>query len=134
MRVETLNFGDDGAIPNSALPVLVYRGALQRDAGPAAHEELFAGNGWLGAWQDGIFSFHHFQFLPPRWCSSRRARPLACAVVIMAGRMTLPDNSAAHPSLRGLPTSVGKNRGCLDLPSRRGVRWSGSTWVQPRHH
>ena len=60
MRVKTLTFDDDGAIPNSALPVLVYRGALQPDAGPAAYEDRFAGNGWLGAWRDGIYPFHHF--------------------------------------------------------------------------
>jgi uncharacterized protein YjlB len=60
MQVERLTFDDDGGIPNSALPVLVYRGALQRDAGPAAYEERFAGNGWLGAWRDGIYPFHHF--------------------------------------------------------------------------
>ena len=60
MQVERLTFDDDGGIPNSALPVLVYRGALQPDAGPAAYEDLFAGNGWLGAWRDGIYPFHHF--------------------------------------------------------------------------
>jgi uncharacterized protein YjlB len=60
MTVETLTFEDDGAIPNSALPVLVYRGALPRDAGAAGHEELFANNGWLGAWRNGIYPFHHF--------------------------------------------------------------------------
>jgi uncharacterized protein YjlB len=27
---------------------------------PAACQRLFAGNGWLGAWRNGIFSFHHF--------------------------------------------------------------------------
>lgn len=60
MRVESRTFDDDGAIPNSALPVMIYRGALEPDAGAGAHEELFARNGWLGAWRDGIFSFHHF--------------------------------------------------------------------------
>jgi uncharacterized protein YjlB len=57
---ETHTFQDDGSIPNSALPVLVYHGALGIDAGAAAYEQLFAGNGWLGAWRDGIFPFHHF--------------------------------------------------------------------------
>ena len=60
MMIETLSFDDDGAIPNSSLPVLVYRGALEPDAGAAAYEELFGGNGWLGAWRDGIYPFHHF--------------------------------------------------------------------------
>ncbi|MGZ4214537.1 MAG: cupin domain-containing protein [Solirubrobacteraceae bacterium] len=60
MQLEKFTFADDGGIPNSALPVLVYRGALPRDAGAAAYEDLFAGNGWLGAWRDGIYPFHHF--------------------------------------------------------------------------
>ena len=57
---EIYTFGDDGSIPNSRLPVLLYRGVLAGDAGPAAYEKLFAGHGWLGAWRDGIFPFHHF--------------------------------------------------------------------------
>lgn len=56
---QTLHFEDDGAIPNSPLPVLVYQGVPEvSDAGRC--ERLFAGNGWLGAWRDGIYSFHHF--------------------------------------------------------------------------
>jgi uncharacterized protein YjlB len=57
---ETYSFEDDGGIPNSRLPVLVYSGALEHDAGAAAFEKLFAGHGWLGAWRDGIYPFHHF--------------------------------------------------------------------------
>jgi uncharacterized protein YjlB len=61
VRIETHRFADDGAIPNSALPLLVYRQALA--GGPdlaAAFERRFAQNGWLGAWRDGIFAYHHF--------------------------------------------------------------------------
>lgn len=59
MQVERHTLDRNGGFPNSRMPVLVYRGvAGARDA--AACERLFAGNGWLGAWQDGIFSFHHF--------------------------------------------------------------------------
>jgi uncharacterized protein YjlB len=57
---ETYTFDDDGSIPNSPLPVLVYSGALAPGAGARAYEELFAGHGWLGAWRDGIYPFHHF--------------------------------------------------------------------------
>lgn len=60
MRLETYTFEDDGRFPNSALPVLLYRGALAGDAGAGAHERLFASHRWLGAWRDGIFDFHHF--------------------------------------------------------------------------
>jgi uncharacterized protein YjlB len=56
---ETHSFKDDGGIPNSKLPVLVYHDVSEaRDARNC--EQLFAENGWLGAWRDGIFSFHHF--------------------------------------------------------------------------
>ena len=58
---ERFVFADDGRIPNSRLPVLLYRGVLgarSRDA--AAFEELFAAHGWHGAWRNGIYPFHHF--------------------------------------------------------------------------
>lgn len=53
-------FEDDGSIPNSRLPVLVYSGVVNSDAGAGAYVELFADHGWLGAWRDGIYPFHHF--------------------------------------------------------------------------
>ncbi len=57
---QTYYFEDDGGIPNSELPVLVYHDVdAARDGAPAC-EQLFAANRWLGAWRDGIFPFHHF--------------------------------------------------------------------------
>ncbi len=58
--LQTYTFDDDGGIPNSRLPVVVYGGVFDEDAGPGAYEQLFAGHGWLGAWRNGIFPFHHF--------------------------------------------------------------------------
>jgi uncharacterized protein YjlB len=56
---ETHNFKDDGGIPNSPLPVLIYNGV--EAAGDVDRcDELLASNGWLPKWRDGIFSFHHF--------------------------------------------------------------------------
>jgi uncharacterized protein YjlB len=56
---ETHRFDDDGSrFPNSALPLLVYRGALPPD--PATIERAFAANGWSNSWRDGIFPYHHF--------------------------------------------------------------------------
>jgi len=58
-RPQTLTLRDDGRIPNSPLPALVYRNVPgARD--PDDCERLFGAHGWLGAWRDGIFSFHHF--------------------------------------------------------------------------
>lgn len=59
MQVERHTLERNGGFPNSELPVLICHGVPEaHDA--AACEQLFAGNGWLGAWRDGIFSFHHF--------------------------------------------------------------------------
>jgi uncharacterized protein YjlB len=44
----TYTFQDDGSIPNSQLPVLVYSGSIEPDADAGAYEKLFAGHGWQG--------------------------------------------------------------------------------------
>jgi uncharacterized protein YjlB len=56
---ETHRFEDDGGIPNSRLPVLIYHDVeAARDA--AECESLFSRNEWIPDWRNGIFSFHHF--------------------------------------------------------------------------
>lgn len=45
-------------IPNSVLPVLIYRTTCPE--GAAVLETLFARNGWTGLWRNGIFGFHHY--------------------------------------------------------------------------
>jgi uncharacterized protein YjlB len=54
----TFLFNDDGTIPNSRLPLLVYRAAVPADA--VAIERTFAANRWPPAWRDGVHPFHHF--------------------------------------------------------------------------
>jgi uncharacterized protein YjlB len=56
---ETHFFEDDGGVPNSRLPVLVYHD-IEAAREESSCEELFASNEWLGSWRDGIFSYHHF--------------------------------------------------------------------------
>jgi uncharacterized protein YjlB len=59
--VETHRFADDGTVPNSRLPLVVYRGALPDDGDRAAAcEEMFARNGWPDSWRNGIYPFHHY--------------------------------------------------------------------------
>lgn len=54
----TFSFASDGTIPNSRLPLLVYRAAQPADA--AAIERNFAANRWPPAWRSGVHPFHHF--------------------------------------------------------------------------
>ena len=59
--VETYHFADDGVVPNSPLPLVVYRGALPAAGDRAGYcEALFAKNGWPDAWRNGIYAHHHY--------------------------------------------------------------------------
>ena len=60
--VATFVFEDDGSIPNSPMPLLLYRGALDLAlADPAAaFEQRFARHRWTGGWRNGIYPFHHY--------------------------------------------------------------------------
>lgn len=55
---EAFVFTSDSTVPNSPLPLLLYRGAVPADA--AAIERIFAAHLWPPAWRDGVYPFHHF--------------------------------------------------------------------------
>lgn len=61
-RVETFFLDEAPLIPNSRLPLLIYRGAVElpEDDPAALFEELFAAHDWSNSWRDGIFPFHHY--------------------------------------------------------------------------
>jgi len=50
--------------PNSKLPVLVYREALnlpkQKNKSADIAQQLFLRNGWSNSWRNGIYDFHHY--------------------------------------------------------------------------
>lgn len=57
---QTLLLPPDEAMPNSPLPVLIYRG-VTTGVGPARDfEALFDSNGWRGSWRNGVYDFDHF--------------------------------------------------------------------------
>jgi uncharacterized protein YjlB len=58
----TAEFKDDGAIPNSRYPALLYHQVLELTGDdPASRvEELFAANIWTNSWRNGIYPFHHY--------------------------------------------------------------------------
>ena len=53
---------DDGTIPNSRLPLVVYKQAVDLSGGdpPVAIETALRANGWGHDWRNGVFSYHHY--------------------------------------------------------------------------
>ena len=49
-------------VPNSTLPVLLYRGVLAANAAEKAKRfrERFQENGWSGLWTDTVYDYTHF--------------------------------------------------------------------------
>ncbi len=58
----TLVFHDDGLVPNSPMPLLVYKAAV--DVGNAhpekTIEKLFGANGWGAMWRNGVYDYLHY--------------------------------------------------------------------------
>ncbi|MDC7831302.1 cupin domain-containing protein [Pseudomonas benzopyrenica] len=58
---EHLYFADDGVIPNSRLPVPLYRQVpLEGTDRAAALERLFADNAWPPQWRYGVYDYQHY--------------------------------------------------------------------------
>lgn len=55
-------FKDDGKIPNSKYPLLVYRNVFSERGSDGAIwlEKHFAKNSWTNSWRNGVFTYHHY--------------------------------------------------------------------------
>jgi uncharacterized protein YjlB len=61
VRPETWIAPPGEQIPNHpSFAVLLYRDVPGVSTGAEACRDLFAGNGWGGAWVNGVLDFHHF--------------------------------------------------------------------------
>ena len=101
MVPETYTFKDDGRIPNSALPALIYRSVDAVHSAPDC-EQLFAGHGWRGAWRNGIYPFHHFHSI-----SHEVLGIVAGSVTVMLGGPTGRSLDLEQGDVAVLPAGVG---------------------------
>ena len=55
-------FKDNGKIPNSPLPLLLYHDAFRQrgDEGARWLESRFKENNWYNSWRWGVFAYHHY--------------------------------------------------------------------------
>jgi uncharacterized protein YjlB len=58
----TFDFVDDGLVPNSKMPFLVYKRAIEVDNGHPEQtiEKLFGANGWGAMWRNGVYDYLHY--------------------------------------------------------------------------
>lgn len=61
-NVFAIQLKDDGTIPNSNLPLLLYHQSVSISSRDPANvfEELFEEHGWSDSWRNGIYSYHHY--------------------------------------------------------------------------
>jgi uncharacterized protein YjlB len=58
---QQLHLKPNGWMPNSSLPVLLYRNVLPTGKDLAAKmERLFTANQWPPQWRNGVYDFHHY--------------------------------------------------------------------------
>lgn len=62
VRPVSFIFPDDGLVPNSPLPFLLYKGVIPCDDGHPEKtiEDTFHANGWGQSWRNGIFDYLHY--------------------------------------------------------------------------
>lgn len=99
---EAVRLADDGEIPNSALPLLVYRGALA-DCTAGAVQQLFQAHGWGDSWVDGIFGHHHYHSTAHEvlgmiagWCEVRVGGPNGRTLRVETGDVVVVPAGVAH--------------------------------------
>ena len=57
---ETLLLLPGELMPNSPLPVLIYRDVAVEGSPSRSFDALFEANGWRGIWRNGVYDFDHF--------------------------------------------------------------------------
>ncbi|SEI97815.1 Uncharacterized protein YjlB [Dyadobacter koreensis] len=59
---ETYFFEDDGEIPNSKYPLIIYKAAFSErgESGAKWLESHFESNNWKNSWRNGVFHYHHY--------------------------------------------------------------------------
>ena len=63
MKMETiqLKFKDGGKIPNSSLPLLIYKNVFSEEKADADFiKKHFEDRNWSNSWKNGVYDYHHY--------------------------------------------------------------------------
>lgn len=102
-------FAGDAQFPNSRLPVVIYRRAVEAPSAEAL-EPLFDGNGWPSQWRAGIYDYHHYHSTAHECLGvaggSARVQlggPAGRALAVEAGDVVVIPAGVAHRRLAASP-------------------------------
>lgn len=101
----TFTLSNNGRMPNSHLPVVLYRGAGQGDDLQAFFKHHFAKNHWGGQWEQGIYGYNHFH------SNAHEALGIAAgSATLVLGGDGGPEIEVAAGDLVVLPAGTGHRR------------------------
>lgn len=56
-----LKFKDDGTIPNSKYPLLIYKNIFSEEKADADYiTKYFEDHNWKNSWKNGVYDYHHY--------------------------------------------------------------------------
>lgn len=107
--VDRFMFEGDNVIPNSHLPLLIYRNAIEpKSVSTEAFAARFMRNRWHGFWQNGIFPFVHYHSTSHEvlavvggWGKVRFGGEDGAAVDLVKGDVALIPAGVGHKRLSG---------------------------------
>lgn len=61
-KTEAIYFDDDGRIPNSKYPLILYQSVFEERGSDGAEwlEDIFTSHNWTNTWRWGVYDFHHY--------------------------------------------------------------------------
>ncbi|MCW3087455.1 MAG: cupin protein [Sediminibacterium sp.] len=99
---------DNGQFPNSKLPVIHHKNAIDLPFFRSAHaiEKIFEENGWTNNWDSGIYTYHHYHSITHEAFGVYKGRALLLLggengkhVVIQKGDVIIIPAGVAHKNM-----------------------------------
>lgn len=98
---EILLLPPGATMPNSRLPVLIYRRVLE--GGARGFDALFRSNGWGGTWRNGVYDYDHFHSnahevlgVDSGWASVQLGGDVGQAIEVEAGDVLVLPAGTGH--------------------------------------
>ncbi len=101
-------FHDDGTYPNSDLPLVLLKQAIQPrvDIDPGIIERIFHENNWVNSWRNGLYPYHHYHSTAHEtlgiysgWVKAQLGGPDGKIFTVEAGDVIIIPAGVAHKNI-----------------------------------